>query len=193
MSNAWGLTAGVSIQKLGEDRMLFRFEHVVEKKCTMWRSPWAFDRNLVILREFQKNEDPMEVNLNLCNFFIQVSGLSPTTVTRVLAKAVGDAIGTFIDIDVEDHQEILSTSMRLRICIDITKPLMHCVSIEGPKKQLIQLRLAYEKLPNFCYYCGTLGHLVKDCNECLHLVMEMDTFNADKLEYGDWLRAQLVV
>lgn len=189
MVSAWGLVKGITIQKMGEDRFVIRFEHVAEKKRIMWRSPWAFDRNLVILREIKNNEDPMEVNLNLCDFYIQVSGLPTINVTRAFAKAVGDAIGIFVDVDEEDSQRILATSMRLRVCIDVNKPLMRCLTIEGPRTNAIQLRLVYEKLPNSCYFCGVMGHLVKDCNECLHLVKDSDKIDDKQLEYGDWTKS----
>ncbi|KAJ8422736.1 hypothetical protein Cgig2_015544 [Carnegiea gigantea] len=39
----------------------------------------------------------------------------------------------------------------------------------------------YEKLPNFCYRCGRLGHVEGDCDEA----KEYDL----KGQYGDWLRA----
>lgn len=82
MVGAWNLTKGVSIDKIGEDN-LFRFEHTTENQRTYWRSPWAFDRNLVILREIQKDEDPMDVNLNVCNFYVHVRGLPVIGATEV--------------------------------------------------------------------------------------------------------------
>lgn len=42
--------------------------------------------------------------------------------------------------------------------------------------------ITYEKLPDFCYSCGRLGHVVKDCDE--HLGTENS-----QLQYGSWLRA----
>lgn len=32
----------------------------------------------------------------------------------------------------------------------------------GPNNQDIQVALSYESLANLCYYCGIIGHLVKD-------------------------------
>lgn len=91
--------------------------------------------------------------------------------------------------DVNSIKGFLTAALRIRVQIDIAKPLLRCVTIEGPRKQSLKLRLTYEKLPNCCYFCGTLGHLVKDCSRCLHLVDHMGSIDESKLEYGDWLRA----
>ncbi|XVE52835.1 hypothetical protein DITRI_Ditri02bG0156100 [Diplodiscus trichospermus] len=55
--------------------------------------------------------------------------------------------------------------------------------VEGRKD--VWGRIAYERLPTFCYYCGRLGHIDVDCNEGFG-----ETDNNQKLnQYGDWLRA----
>lgn len=55
------------------------------------------------------------------------------------------------------------------LSIDITKPLLQFMFIEGPNSQKIQVVIGYERLPNFCYFCGLLGHLLKDCHDCLDI------------------------
>lgn len=62
------------------------------------------------------------------------------------------------------------------------------MQITRPDGQESQVQLAYERLPNFCYYYGILGHLVKDCHACMDLVNEEGEVLEDKLLYGDWLR-----
>lgn len=58
----------------------------------------------------------------------------------------------------------------------------------GPLQQEIQVHLKYERLPNFCYHCGLLGHLVKDCRECFNVDNLTGEVNEEMLHYGDWLR-----
>ena len=44
--------------------------------------------------------------------------------------------------------------------------------------------LKYERLANFCYSCGLLGHILEECeNE--------DVANYEPLQFGDWLRAKI--
>lgn len=41
--------------------------------------------------------------------------------------------------------------------------------------------MTYEKLPDFCYGCGCLGHIIKGCESNSGTVEE-------ELPYGAWLR-----
>lgn len=43
-------------------------------------------------------------------------------------------------------------------------------------KYLVQ----YEKLPNFCFYCGCIGHEVAECGDGVQA--------KDSCQWGDWLR-----
>lgn len=43
----------------------------------------------------------------------------------------------------------------------------------------------YEQLPTFCYSCGYLGHLMKDCAK----TTDEDEDSDHGLQYGDWFHA----
>ena len=53
--------------------------------------------------------------------------------------------------------------MRVRVLIDITKPLCRGrkVTLEDGTTHWVSFK--YEQLPNFCYWCGKLTHGDKDC------------------------------
>ena len=54
----------------------------------------------------------------------------------------------------------------MRISVDITKPLKKILFIKTEeKKKKISVAVEYEKLPDFCYCCGCLGHLYKECTK----------------------------
>lgn len=99
---------------------------------------------------------------------------------------MGNAIGIFRDVDLNEDGSNPHAYLRLRVGIDIQKPIPMVTHISSSKGESVQLRLSYEKLPNFGYYCGVMGHLVKDC-PCQYEV-EGDIVN-DVHRYGDWLRA----
>lgn len=80
--------------------------------------------------------------------------------------------------------------MRIRVTLNIMKPLHRVLNIEGPNNRAIQVTFAYERLPNFCYFCGLLGHLVKDCLACADMIDEKGRIDETKLEYGEWLHAR---
>ena len=53
-----------------------------------------------------------------------------------------------------------------------------------PEEEAQLFFLKYERLPNFCYSYGLLGHILEECeNE--------DVANDEALQFGNWLRAKI--
>lgn len=48
----------------------------------------------------------------------------------------------------------------------------------------------YEKLPNFCYWCGLVSHDEKDCE---HWLSSKGTLPIESQEFGAWLRASISI
>ena len=70
--------------------------------------------------------------------------------------------------------------VNLQVDVDVTKPLkrgMH-VMIKGKP---IWVSFKYVKLPELCYGCGHLGHVLSTCE------FTKDINEDSELPYGDWL------
>lgn len=103
--NAWNLTRGAKFHRVGKDRFLIQFGHEVEKKRIYWRSPWSFDKNLVILRKIPPGTEPSEVNLDKCDFHVQITGLPNSLRNHKVAEFIGNAIGDYVEYDEEDNKD----------------------------------------------------------------------------------------
>lgn len=68
----------------------------------------------------------------------------------------------------------------------LSKPLQRCVRLvpDGEMEGVIVV-LVYEKLPNFCYGCEKIGHILRFCDD--------QTVDRVKLKYGPWLNAAKMV
>ncbi|CAN0906677.1 hypothetical protein LINGRAHAP2_LOCUS24396 [Linum grandiflorum] len=53
--------------------------------------------------------------------------------------------------------------MRVRVVLDITKPLMIDKKVRQPDGAWLRGRYRYEKLPTFCFLCGRIGHVERHC------------------------------
>lgn len=120
--------------------------------------------------------------------FIQATGLPLMLSHPGMERVLGDAMGTFKHVDNSQEKGSVGTMLRFRATIDITKPLRRMIQITGPQGQEIQVHVAYERLPNFFYFCGIMGHLVKDSHHCLQFAGPTGDIPEDQFMYGDWLR-----
>ncbi|TXG61742.1 hypothetical protein EZV62_013105 [Acer yangbiense] len=109
----------------------------------------------------------------------------------VLEKPVygflGSMIGEVLDIDGGNSGDCVGKFMRVRIRMDITKPLKRClwVDIMGDGTETIMI-LRYERLPNHCFKCGLIDHSTAECKEEGSCIL---VNGKEELPYGMWLRA----
>ncbi|KAL0431436.1 UNVERIFIED_CONTAM: hypothetical protein Sradi_0769600 [Sesamum radiatum] len=103
-----------------------------------------------------------------------------------IANFIGKKISRFLGSDQTTGPESLGSFMRLRIGIDVTKPLPQVVKIRIVLGDEQIVTFTYEWLPNFCYLCGRNGHISNWCETRFQLEF-VDL--GDSSPYGLWLRA----
>jgi hypothetical protein len=76
--------------------------------------------------------------------------------------------------------------MRIRVRMEVNRPLCRgcLVNLDEGKQGWVAFR--YERLPNFCYWCGCLDHGEKDCDIGLQ---QRHSSTKEEFQYGAWLRA----
>lgn len=77
--------------------------------------------------------------------------------------------------------------MRVRVAIDVSKLLLHGKKFNVGTNHSCWIRFFYERLSNFCYYCGCLGHNFKKCSRWEYW---KNTDDPQCLPYGQWLRVE---
>lgn len=76
---------------------------------------------------------------------------------------------------------------RVRITMDISKPLPRCKKLRSEGRQLGLVGIKYERLPSFCYWCGRVTHRERECEVWLK---GKGMLRRDDQQYGDWLQAE---
>ena len=80
--------------------------------------------------------------------------------TNQCASSISTKLGELLKTDVGSGE-----FLRVRVNMDITKPLRRFITVAGLGGQGdIRARLAYERLPTFCYECGLIGHSDIECH-----------------------------
>ncbi|KAL2903918.1 UDP-N-acetylmuramate--L-alanine ligase [Bienertia sinuspersici] len=77
---------------------------------------------------------------------------------------LANKVGSFIKIDKNDDMDI-ERSVRIRVNIDILKPLKDEVKLKLRGGDISKIQLKYERLPMCCFICERIGHKDKDYDE----------------------------
>lgn len=95
---------------------------------------------------------------------------------------IGSLLGKVEQIDLDESNDQYGCSLRVKILIDVQMPLKRGIFLrkgEGNAEKWIMVR--YEKLPDFCYGYGLLGHTIKECGNT-------GEGKEEELPYGSWMR-----
>lgn len=74
----------------------------------------------------------------------------------------GELLGEVLEVETDDDWECIGPYARVRLSIDITKPLEKMVFLELEDDDEVELPVLYERLPGYSFCCGIIRHH-KEC------------------------------
>ncbi|XP_016675311.2 uncharacterized protein At4g02000-like [Gossypium hirsutum] len=176
MANLWHPPRGVRITNLGGRLYLFKFFHELDVYWVVNGSPWTFNSYLLIIHKLKNDEDPKLVPLIYSAFWVQVHDLPLGFFSKAIAKQLDNFVGRFLELDSKQLNKGLMSYLRVRVEIDVKKPLKRKKKIMLPLPKLTYANFQYEKLTLFSFLCGCLGHNDKFCPARLNLRGEIVEF-----------------
>lgn len=71
-----------------------------------------------------------------------------------MGKKIGNVVGQYVCMDEEKYGGF----MRLRVEVDVIKPLKRMMQIQVAGRESCKVLIRFEKLPIYCFECGCIGH-----------------------------------
>lgn len=120
-----------------------------------------------------------------CPFWVQIHGAPFEGISKENARKIGSRIGSVLAVEdpIVDNR-IIRGFMRVKVSIDITKPLVTGFWVPRKEFPKVWVMLLYEKLQDYCYNCGCIGHDQKECRS----EKAMSLIKDDAPRYGSGLR-----
>lgn len=102
-----------------------------------------------------------------------------------MALSIGETIGSVCRP--KDFKEMKGGNfMRVRVEVDITKPLGRGRKISWDHLGEGWAVFMYERLPNICYKCGLVSH---DDKGCILWLNSRGSLRIEEQQFGPWIRA----
>lgn len=165
LADVWRPAKGINIKDLKSGLFLFQFYHIDDMQWVLNGGPWSFDGAMLITNTIGKGEDPLEVSLYNIPFWIQLYGLSGSLMTEQVGKQLGDFFGTFVLYDPNNNSSIWRECMRLKILVDVRKPLKRKKKICRKNGSECIVQCKYERLGELCFICGMVTHTERFCSK----------------------------
>lgn len=170
------------IEIVGHNLFVISFALESDKRVALEEGPWHFFQELMILQQTKAMQTPSEVEFDEISLWVQCHNVPLECMDPEIIRRIGGRIGKVEEVDVGEGGSCLGKFARVRVRRRIDEPLVRCVPLvhETTQKEGLVV-LQYERLPEFCFICGRVGHISRDCWEA----------NGERVEfrYDSWLRA----
>ena len=184
----WRAAHGFTARDMGNNMLVFAFENVSDLERVLQSEPWSYDKHLVSFQRVEADTSISEMDCQWVSFWVQIHNLPVRRMNHETASALGGTLGMVEKVVESEEERGREGCMRVRVKVDISKPLCR-----GRKARLFAgketwISFKYERLPNFCYWCGLLTHGDRDCEKWLR---SKGTLRREDQQYGAWLRASV--
>ncbi|XP_025607851.1 uncharacterized protein At4g02000-like [Arachis hypogaea] len=163
----WRQPDGFKVLNHGGNIFQFFFDKEIDLIRVEKGAPWLFKNYILNLKRWEEDLQIKEEEFIHVPIWVQLWGVPEHCKTKNLGKKVGEALGKVLDVDLFTIRGKDERILKIQVLLDITKPLRRCLKIAGSNNKVTELKLRYERIGNFCHYCGYIGHEVRTCSNYL--------------------------
>ncbi|KAH7859138.1 hypothetical protein Vadar_032063 [Vaccinium darrowii] len=163
---AWRTRAPFYVDEWNNNVFLFRFETEEDRRNIIQEGPWSVMNNLLVLIPLVDGMVVSELKFNVCPFWVQIHGLPVEKLSRANAEIIGKRMGVLLALEAAPDGFCLARGfLRIRVEINIEHPLPRGFWLRGKTDSSRDrwVSFKFEKLSDFCYGCGRIGHDNRGC------------------------------
>lgn len=165
LGRMWCPIRGIECKALGDNKFLITFLQESWKMKALDEGPWMISKELLVVADVDRRKTLDEIEFVSVPIWVRIMNLSLGMMNKEAGVTIGKELGQFMMVDLEDGDVPIRRYRRVRIRLDIRRPLMRGVTVEDddgvPDRWC---PLLYEYLPDFCYVCGIIGHTERMCS-----------------------------
>jgi hypothetical protein len=139
----------------------------------------------LVLKEVVEDVAPVQMEFSKSSFWIQVHDMPLICMNREVSYKIGATIGVVEEVDVTGEGVGWGHCLRIRVEVDITKPLERGRVLDLNDKP-VWVSFRYKKLPYFCHFCGRIVHDKESCDG--KRGFRQNVVDSSR-QWGSWLRA----
>ncbi|XP_025673672.1 uncharacterized protein [Arachis hypogaea] len=127
-------------------------------------APWLFKNYILNLKWWKEDEHIGDLDFTQVPMWIQFWGLPEHYKTKDLGWKLGCSFGDVLDVDIFQVRGKEHSIVKVQVSLAITRPIKRSLRIVGPNNKVLEVGLKYERIGNFCNYCGYVGHEARMCS-----------------------------
>ncbi|KAH7833675.1 hypothetical protein Vadar_008660 [Vaccinium darrowii] len=189
MEMVWGNPKNFKTLEIGNGIYQFVLPSETDVIRILNGKPWFFNNHFLILERWNPKVQPHLYSFNLTPIWVQIWGLPIQYNSKEVGLKLGSKLGFVDDVSLPATGSKKGKFVRVRAHVDINLPLKRGCMVKMEASRPFWVEFRYERLPNFCFYCGLVGH---DLQSCTTRFSDMDDNSLRNAQYGEWIRASPV-
>uniref|UniRef100_A0A2N9FEW4 CCHC-type domain-containing protein n=1 Tax=Fagus sylvatica TaxID=28930 RepID=A0A2N9FEW4_FAGSY len=188
VKKAWNPSRHISVRKVDRSSFVFSFEHETDRALAYNRRPWTIRGAHLVLKIWSPDLALTEIDFTSSMFWIQVHGLPLIWCNKENIKLVGSKAGAMVEVEFsETTNGMWQRHTRVRVNVNVNNPLCPGIFLPRHERTDIWISLKYERLPEFCFRCGIIGHTDVHCET--NKVVLTNEFGGKFTAFGEWLHS----
>ncbi|RLN05390.1 hypothetical protein C2845_PM13G17970 [Panicum miliaceum] len=121
--------------------------------------------DVFLVESLAKEDGPSSVPLTHVPMWIQLRNIPFYLLTKKLAFDLGECIGSTLMVDNNARGSISDKFVRTRVKLPLYRALrLELLLVDEITGEEVVVQIRYERLPNFCLFCGFIGHMEARCD-----------------------------
>ena len=123
----WCPVRRIECKDLGDNFFLLTFGQAAGKRKAMEEGPWTVSKELMVVADFDGSKTLDKIDFSFIPIWVRVVNLPMGLMNKLTARVIGDEVGEYMEMEADDI--VAGRFLRLKVRLDIRKPLMRGVTI----------------------------------------------------------------
>uniref|UniRef100_A0ACD5XZE2 Uncharacterized protein n=1 Tax=Avena sativa TaxID=4498 RepID=A0ACD5XZE2_AVESA len=168
MKRVWRVRGHTEAKQIEPDegrKFIIEFSEEEDRRHAVRGGQWQYKMDAFLVEAMDVGADPALVPFTHVPMWVQFRGIPFYLLTKSLAWALGEEIGTTIMIDNNSRCSISDKFLRARVQLPLYAALRERIILADEiTGEEVKVQICYERLPNFCLFCGYIGHMEARCD-----------------------------
>lgn len=159
LTKIWKSAKDLTVDTIDNNCFLFKLSGRGDIDRILEGRRWFFERHVLLLEEIGPAAQPRNMVLETTPFWLRLYDLPISAWRERIVQRLASRVGEVKQVHYSEVGEIGGRYARVQVELLVRKPLVRGVpSKSGDLKQVL-ISFKYERLQQFCYKCGCLGHV----------------------------------
>lgn len=171
----WKLQGNIYVRSKYRQYYVLEFENVDDLEYVLANGPWVVQKRLFVVQRWVPNTSMRSLRIDIVDLWFRFSGVLMELINYSMGWKLGDLLGEPLTVDISDETPFNMERIRVRIRVDITKPIPMGVFVPLSDESMKWISCVPKRVFRLCVRCGVIGHLKEDCTkspQCILAALE---------------------